>query len=196
MPIRVHPMLLRVVALISGRIFLGTPLNRNEDLIQTTIRFTIDILDSSRELLRYPKFLRPIALFFIPGLRAIPTHLRTISRILGPVIKERIKAQEQDPELAKPSDMMQWIMDNCPPEKRGDVDFYTLGQLNLSFVATHTTTMASTHAIFDLATWPEYQQELRQELDEVIAEDGGILSQKQSLTKLKKVSSRINNAPP
>ena len=180
-------MLLQIVALIFGRVSLGTPTNRNPELIQTTTSFTTDILDSSRILLSYPKLLRPFAIFLIPGIRAIPKHLKTVSKILAPVVNQRLDAEKRDPGYEKPSDILQWIIDKCPMDLRDNIDFYTLGQLNLSFVATHTTTMASTHAIFDLAAMPEYQQVLRDEMDPIIAEEGGVLTQKQSLAKLRKV---------
>jgi len=80
-------------------------------------------------------------------------------------------------------------------------------QMTLSFAAIHTTTMTTCQAIYDLISRPEYIQPLRDEIEQVIAEDGhdvdgdGFLKlKKPSLTKLRKLDSflkesqRVNGA--
>jgi cytochrome P450 len=124
----------------------------------------------------------------MPRLRDIPKHLKIMSRLIDSVVKERLEAEEQDPNYVKPADMTQWLIDNCPPEKRMDTEFHALGQLNTSFAAIHTTTGALTHNVYDMAAHPEYMEPLREEYEQVLATDGGFLT-KQSMTKLKKVSS-------
>ena len=71
----------------------------------------------------------------------------------------------------------------------------------VSFAAIHTTTMATTQAIFDLVARPEYIQPLRDEIQQVIDEDGqdtdgeGFLKLKKiSLTKLKKLDSFLKES--
>jgi cytochrome P450 len=71
----------------------------------------------------------------------------------------------------------------------------------VSFAAIHTTTTTSCQAIFDLVVRPEYIQPLRDEIEQVIAEDGheadsdGFLKlKKASLTKLKKLDSFLKES--
>jgi len=66
----------------------------------------------------------------------------------------------------------------------------------VSFAAIHTTTSAICQILYDLAARPEYLQPLRDEIDQVIQEDGydkdgeGFLKLKKvSLTKLRKMDS-------
>jgi hypothetical protein len=113
-----------------------------------------------------------------------------MSRLIGPVIKERLEAEAHDPNFVKPSDMTQWLLDNSPPQKRGDAEFHAIGQLNASLAAIHTTTTGLTHFIYDIAARPEYVEPLREEYD-VMAGDSGSLSTKMDLAKLKKVSPRM-----
>jgi hypothetical protein len=181
--------MLRVVGLISGRIFVGQPLNRDEEFLHSSIHFAVDSSSASRKLLKYPKILRPLAQYFIPELRAIPKYLRIMSRLIGPVLKERLDAEAHDPNYVKPTDMMQWLMDTCLPEKRGDPEFHALGQLNASFAAIHNTAMGLVHNIYDIAARPEYVQPLREEYKEVLAVNSGSPLTKPSLLKLEKVLS-------
>jgi cytochrome P450 len=62
-----------------------------------------------------------------------------------------------------------------------------------SFAAVHTTAMDITHAIYNLATYAEYQKPLRQELEKVLEADNGILI-KSSMTRLKKMDSFIKES--
>lgn len=169
--------------------FVGRPLNRDEDFLYSTIHYTIDVINGARALLRYPKIARPLAGHFIPEVRAIRKHRKIISRLVGPMVKERLEAEAHDPNYVKPSDMTQWLLDNSPPQKRGDADFHGIDQLNASFAAIHTTTTQLTHFIYDIAARPEYVKPLREEYDAVAADSGSLLTRK-DLAQLKKVSSQ------
>ena len=66
----------------------------------------------------------------------------------------------------------------------------------MSFAAIHTSSMATTHAILDLATRREYIQPLRDEIDEIrkldgeeIDGDGYVRLKKDSINKLRKLDS-------
>ena len=89
-----------------------------------------------------------------------------------------------------------WLVSILKPHG-GDVTLTIL----VSFGAIHTTTMAVTHAIYDLVCRREYIQPLRDELEQVIAEDGqdadgdGFFKlKKKSFTKLRKLDSFLKES--
>jgi gliotoxin biosynthesis cytochrome P450 monooxygenase len=74
-------------------------------------------------------------------------------------------------------------------------------QMSLSFAAIFTTTGAVCHALFDLASRPEYIQPLRDEIQQVINEDGQDITangfrnfKKQSIPKLRKLDSFLKES--
>lgn len=71
----------------------------------------------------------------------------------------------------------------------------------MSMAAIHTTSMAATAAIYDLAAYPEYIQPLRDEIEQVIAEDGQDIDgdgfvrlKKSSMPKLWKLDSFLKES--
>lgn len=71
-------------------------------------------------------------------------------------------------------------------------------QLLLTLAAIHTSTMATTHVLFDLCARPEYIEPIRDEIEQAIKENGGW--QKQTLNKMQKLDSFLKEsqrvAPP
>lgn len=61
-----YNMLLHLVALLSGRIFVGHPLSRNETWLHATVRYTIDGFVGAEKLWTYPRILHPIMQYLIP----------------------------------------------------------------------------------------------------------------------------------
>lgn len=77
--------------------------------------------------------------------------------------------------LKKPNDMLQWIMDERVKRAAHDWDFEKLSdvQLELANAAIHTTSMALLNMLFDLVAMPDYQDIIRQELEDALAQSGG-----------------------
>jgi len=89
--------------------------------------------------------------------------------------------------------MIQFLLQNSPVEKKDDSLYQSYMQMLTSVAAIHTTAMNSTHVLYDLATHPEYIAPLRDEIEKVLADDGGILI-KTSMTKLRKLDSFIKES--
>src|ERR1700710_1119737 len=126
---------MRVIALVSGRIFAGPDLNRNEDYIRCTVMFAVEaypIIDAMR---KYPKFLRPLAQYWIPECRKPEENIRTMMKLLKPVIRNRIESGE------RPLDMLTWVMENCPSGKATDLRWQAMYQLQIATAAMHTTSI-------------------------------------------------------
>ena len=106
-----------------------------------------------------------------------------------PIYKERL-ARRDDPTFVKPNDGIQWLLDSA--EKSETLQNIVNSQLRISMAAIHTTAMNLTQATFDLLAHPEYIQDLRQEVVDVLAEEGGWT--KQALSKMKKADSFIKES--
>ncbi|KAH7028649.1 cytochrome P450 monooxygenase [Macrophomina phaseolina] len=188
-PVRVYDCLKRIAAILTGRVFVGAPLNRNEKWIKTSIDFTHDVYVGGSKLRKWHYLLRPVvARFLVPEIRKVWKQQDIARRLLVPIMEERSEAQKQ-PGYNKPDDLIQWLMDNATKEKN-PTNFARLAELQLlaSFAAIHTTALTCTHVLFDLAARPEYIEPLRKELDEVEARFG-TLHEKRALSQLSKLDS-------
>ncbi|KAL1859173.1 hypothetical protein Plec18167_007445 [Paecilomyces lecythidis] len=188
----IYAKLARVIALISGRLFVGTELSRDEDWIATEIYHTLEVNRGADAIRRYHPLLRPIMQYFVPELRAIfNRHALAMEKVT-----RLTKAKNQQDMLRKGS---------SPSERRVLFDMYRdlLGEdkwsnfrrqadtnLTLSLVSLHTTGGTLVKTIYELASHPEYQQPLREEAEAVLSHHNGTFT-KESLSGLKKLDSFI-----
>lgn len=188
-PININSKLLRIVAQVSGRVFVGLDLCREEDWITTTIQYTLDVFAGAKAIRAWRAWLRPFVYPFIPELRRLNRLRKNAQRTMIPLLKARKEAQSK--KDYQPSDnFLQWL-DNKAERFHADaksLEYQTNVQLSLSLGAIHTTTGTCTHALYDLAAHPEYIQPLREELRMVLSESGGVFVNT-TLGKLKKLDS-------
>jgi len=177
---------------VTSRVFLGLPLCRDPAWLKIAIDFTVQVMSAAKELRRQPAFLRPFTHWFLPECQKIRATLKQARSIIDDEVQTRrekraemIAAGEKPP---KALDSIQW-MSEVVKDRKYD---YTAGQLSLTFAAIHTTTLMLTNALYDLTSHPEYIPELRQEIIDVLTEDGGW--QKTSLYKLKKMDSVLKES--
>lgn len=189
------PFILQFVAQLSTRISLGPDLCRNEEWLETVIRYTVEAFLGADELRRYPSWLRPLVSLYLPGPRRVRATIAWANALLGPEIERRRArhaALEAQGVKVKGKDTVRW-MDEVAKGRPFDV---VISQLFFSVAALHTTSDLLTQAMFDLVTHPEVMDELREEVRRVIAADGW---QKTSLYKMKlmdsflKESQRVNH---
>lgn len=88
-----------------------------------------------------------------------------------------------------PSNLTTWHTIRAPEEKKGNLLAQAHTQLVASMAALHTTTMLSTHVIFDLLARPQYIEPLRRELEEVLAGQSESYPTKNSMPRLRKLDS-------
>ncbi|KAF2835329.1 cytochrome P450 [Patellaria atrata CBS 101060] len=191
-PVYLYPALLRIVALISGRVFVGLPLNRNEDWIRISINFTIVSFMASQKFASIPAWKRPFVVPFSPETRAIKRHRAEAVRLLTPIIQRRVKDMK-DPNFKRPDDMIQWALENATGTRESSVDRQADIQLTLSMAAIHTTSTTVCHCLYDLCAHPEYLEPLCEEIESVLAETGEKMT-KVSMIKLRKLDSFIKES--
>ncbi|KAK8066512.1 cytochrome P450 [Apiospora hydei] len=177
--------LLRVVAIVSGRVFLGPDLCRREEYIYASTMYTVDVFRAVSKVKAWNQFLKPIAQFFIPELKTLSEHRRKARAFLAPVIQERKEAMRNGSDL--PDDMLQWMMNKAESYGVSDARLAEL-QLDLSMAAIHTTTMAVADLLCDIVIRPDTVDELRAEIKQVLRNHHGVFTT-QALYEMKLLDS-------
>ncbi|KAI8964909.1 ent-kaurene oxidase [Daldinia sp. FL1419] len=191
-PFKIQPFMVRTIARLSGRVFVGPLLNRTEGWMDVSINFAITAFIAVIKLQFFPPWMRPIAQYLVSELRTIRKDLERAQAMLTPVIEERIRDAET-PGYDKPDDFVQWLQDALPEDQK--TDFYIQGkiQLLLSAASIHTTSNLTTDCIYDLAVHQDMQEILREEAREVLNDDEA-WNRKDSMGKLKKLDSFIKES--
>ncbi|KAK0121886.1 hypothetical protein ONS95_010164 [Cadophora gregata] len=205
-PISLYGKLTRVVALLSGRVFVGRPLSRDEEWIQATVMYTFYSMQAKNAVNAYHPYLRSIVAPFIPELQNLKEFRKRGAELLMPILQQQL-AKENNEKIHRDDNddeqgtMISWILNHTPKNQRSDPMVLGNNQMGLSMAAIHTTSMATTAAIYDLATYPEYIQPLRDEIQQVIGEDGqdvdgdGMMRlKKSSMPKLWKLDSFLKES--
>ncbi|APA15880.1 hypothetical protein SS1G_09238 [Sclerotinia sclerotiorum 1980 UF-70] len=199
--VSVYGKVLHVVALLSGRVFVGAPLCRDEEWIKATITYTVILGATVGMLWKRPWWQRRILapLYF----RTLHGVQKKAEEMLKPLLEREatVDPSEWEKKTGEQNDgqLIRWLLSHTP-QKSGKIDVKQLAhdQLTVSLAAIHTTSITISHLLYDLATYPEHVAPLREELESVIAEHkvaggNGKLS-KVELTKLWKMDSFIKES--
>ena len=65
-----------IVAIVSGRVFLGAELCHEEEYIHAAIHFTIEVFTAVDKLRKWRWWLRPVGQYFVPEFKKIAEHRR------------------------------------------------------------------------------------------------------------------------
>ncbi|GAW13949.1 hypothetical protein ANO14919_033410 [Xylariales sp. No.14919] len=188
-PIDLHGKLLRIVAQASARIFVGYPMCRNEEWLECSTKFALDVMTGGEKLKQWHPWLRPIAQYLVPEMTHIRgDHQRALELLLPEL--ERRSMEPGRAEFKSRNDMIEWMQQRA--KKIGDKSFDSKELANLQMLtataAIHTTRLAIIHALYDLAARPEYIEPLRREVLDVTKDSNGRL-RKQHLTQMRKLDS-------
>ncbi|KAK3326799.1 putative cytochrome P450 monooxygenase [Apodospora peruviana] len=175
--------LLRLVARISSRVFLGEELCRNEEWLKVTREYTVDSFKAAEYLRFFPTWTRPFVHWFLPSCRVARGHVATARRVIAPVLQKR-REQKNSNEKVEFDDAMEWF----EKEAKGQEYDPAISQLVLSMAAIHTTTDLVSQVLTDLCKHPEIVEPLRKEIVACL-EDGGW--KKTSLYNMKLLDSVI-----
>jgi hypothetical protein len=140
-PININHKLLRIVALVSGRVFIGAELSRSEDYLDAAINYTIEVMQATQALGKMRPWLRPFMGHRLPEVKKVEQRFAQADRFMRPVVAARRQMQDNE----KPDDMLQWLMDGQDKFKQRTTEELAKIQLGISFAAIHTTTLTSTN---------------------------------------------------
>lgn len=180
---------LEIVSKISARFFVGLPLCRNEEYRLLCVHATMEIV-KSRILNFLPVFLRPLGGRIFTDIHG--TVERT-KRLMAPLVEERLKQERLHGRdwPGKPNDLLSWLLDGHPRPEERTIHDLAVRTLLVTFASIHTTSQAFTHALYDLATKPEYIQPMREEIEALIENQGWT---KNTVTKMYKVDSFLRES--
>ncbi|KAI9146868.1 Cytochrome P450 monooxygenase ATR2 [Paramyrothecium foliicola] len=160
----IHKALVRVVAMASGRVFIGPELCRNEQYLDSAINYTIEVMTAQKVVQYLRPWMRPFVASRLPYIKKLDQRIKEVEDFMKPVLEKRQK-DSLDPaqNLAKV-------------------------QLGLGFAAIHTATLTATNAFFDLVALPDFARELRDEAQQALNDNNGVFTSA-ALQSMKKMDS-------
>ncbi|KAK5655624.1 hypothetical protein OQA88_5555 [Cercophora sp. LCS_1] len=194
----VYKSVFKMVGAVSNRVFIGAPLCRDETLLQLAGQYA-QIVPMAAVMLRM--CWGPVKTVLGAALRArIWIVAKKWERRLGPEIRARVKEFDES-EKAK-NDFLGWCIGQA--KAMGEPALWSTSTLAgrvllLNFAAIHTSSFGLTGAILDLAYGrPQDVDELREEIEAVLAENGGewnkkALARMEKLDSVMRESARLNS---
>jgi hypothetical protein len=161
--------LLRLVARSSARVFVGKPLCRDEVWLETSIGFAGEVFLTATDIRPYANFVRPFVAPFLKSRKRLLKRLDVAAEKIVSVMRSYREGEMDRKEM--PAAL--WMMDVAGKgsKEQTDPNDLALKQLFLSLAALHTTTTHLLQAVYDLCANPEYVEELKKEIKEVLGDD-------------------------
>lgn len=136
--------LCRMIAIVSGNIFVGPDLCRHETYLDTALNFTADTTAATHQVKAWPRWFRScaVALGFCPAIQKARAHRERMKTFLGPLVIERQQLLKEGRTV--PDDMFQWVIEKSFKHGITNIEHITSMQLLLTFAAIHTTSSTAT----------------------------------------------------
>lgn len=142
-PVDIFPMLLKLVAIISGNVLVGPDLCRHEVYLAAAINYTVDVTDAGKALKRWPKYLRRLVVLLNlePAVSTTQEHRKRVRACLGPLIEERRRLLREGRPV--PEDLLQWMIEKANEHNILDIAHITDMMLILIVASIHQTSMST-----------------------------------------------------
>lgn len=156
---------LPLVARLSTLLFMGPESCRDREWIDIVIGFTVNIILANKALQQCPRWLRPLANYFVPQCRALRAQERRAREIIEEKPAARREFRETEGGLGGRSDgdqqdnALDWFQSQR--QRLGGEYNPVLTQLMLSLAAIHTTADLVAQVVLDLATHRDLMERLR-----------------------------------
>ncbi|KAF9453721.1 cytochrome P450 [Macrolepiota fuliginosa MF-IS2] len=178
---------MHIICRTINRYFVGAPLCRDPGYQELQENFTLDAFLGATIINWFPEILKP---FVGRYMTTVPKRIKQAKKYLSPIIEERIAQYEQYGRCDH-NDAISWLLDTATEDYHRTVHDIVARVLLLNFTAIHTTTIAFTQAIYDLAIHPEYIEEMHREAANAISEHGW---SKAAMQKMRKVDSFVKES--
>ena len=150
---------------------MGKELCNDQEWIVASSDYVASLFECRYRLSAWPRSMRPIVHWFLPGFSEVRRKLQHCRDVLQPHIDQRniIKKQTLARGEKNPfNDSIEWFQKQAPEVAHDPAT----EQISLSLVAIHTTTDLLTQTMADIAMHPELIVPLREEVIRVLREDG------------------------
>ncbi|KAH8144434.1 uncharacterized protein LAJ45_11602 [Morchella importuna] len=172
------------------RSIIGAPLCRNQELLDNIIAYAEGVIMHSELLEIIPATLRPFVNKFI--FRNKP--LDVCMSYFGPIFQERrnIMKDGKYSGNVKPDDGFQWVIDTCPPDTT--IERMVKKLLFIFTAGIHTTAVAGTHCVHDIAAIPHFQGPAREEIAQELGAASTVKETKEAWAPMRKLDSVLRES--
>lgn len=127
--------LARIVALLSGRVFVGRPLSREEEWIDSSVKYTMDVNACRLAIMGWRNEFRTFVAPFLPEIRRLHYHKARGAQLLAPILKDCLaRAQNEKSELEDFEDeqgtFITWVLKHTDQKDRADPMVLATNQMN------------------------------------------------------------------
>lgn len=108
----IFPKMLKIVAVLSGQVFVGPEIAQKEEYYTNTVTAVNDFFLAVNAVKRWPQFLKPYVKYFSSEVKGLQRHLAVHRALITPTIKARKEARSRGEKI--PDDLITWMMDKAP----------------------------------------------------------------------------------
>ncbi|KAJ3502116.1 hypothetical protein NLJ89_g9030 [Agrocybe chaxingu] len=150
--------------------FIPATNGKDPDYIGLVVQYATDVIRVGTTLRLVPRVLRPLLNTMISH---VPRGVERGMKHLAPVFTARRESRQEKGDVGseKSLDLLSWLMEAAQGEEKTDWHL-TSRLLMMNWTAIHTSTMTFTHALYYLATYPEYVKPLREEVEAAVKRCG------------------------
>ncbi|KAJ6459758.1 cytochrome P450 [Mycena vulgaris] len=160
-----------IITRATSRIFVGLPVCQNPEYEAVCINFVLEVVPAAVILQLSPRLLAPLLIKLFAN---IPKRLKDGIKHLRPIIEERLAKADQgstNTKFSRFNDMISWLIAKAKGPQR-TVEDLTSRILFLGFGSIHSTSGAFGSALYHLCAYPEYIAPLREEIEQVVEQEG------------------------
>ena len=132
-PVVLYGTMARVVALLSGRIFVGRPLSRNDEWIDATINYTMDCVKARAAIARWPVYMRTIVAPFLPEIRSVKQYNARGAKLLDPILRSTLEKVHSEKKSLDDDDeqgtFISWMLKHTAKNLKDDPENLAGGQM-------------------------------------------------------------------
>ena len=161
----------------SARVFVGEPICRDEQFLQTSASYSRNTFNTIASFRNLGSVVGSIFGTLVPSVAHAREQLRYVQQLLGSEVERRRASPDQEQD-----DFLQWCIDLSRTKEEAAPEALahrTLGILSMAVV--HTTAMATTHLLLDMISNPELLESLKREQKEILPTGWSEISQKSML---------------
>ena len=137
-PVVLYGAMARIVALLSGRVFVGRPLSRSDEWIDASINYTMDAVKARDAISKWPIYLRNFVAPFLPEIRGVQQYGTRGAKLLNPVLKATLARAHNDNRSLDDDDeqgtFISWILKHTAQKEREDPEILAGAQMSCEFL--------------------------------------------------------------
>jgi cytochrome P450 len=175
----------------NARVFLGSKASQNKEWVEASTGYVLTTFECIRVLKEWSPIFRPFVFRFGPQRLAIKEQWAKGRAVVATAMQDR-QAKKGD-HLDNPPSMLDHLSSGKNEWLASNLDAQVLMQMTLVAVGTVTTFASITQALYDLATYPEYIEVLREEVEAAPTDANGLFT-KEAPSFMKKLDSFIKES--